>query len=177
MNRKKSAFLLPVFIFLMAFLILAGWFFALSRIYLIKEDILSLRRELLESEKKVQDSGSLRRLASGVEEEKIKIDSLFLNESGLIHLIEGLESLGKSSGVEMKMSSVSTSDETGEKPRISFLVEGTFNQVFQYLYHMDNFPYSLNIEKASFQKIKTEKESKGKWRVVFDVKLESYETS
>ena len=168
---------MPVFAFLMAFLILAGWFFALSRIYLIKGDVLNLRRELLENEKSEEESKFLRSTALSISEKGIKINSLFLNESGLIHLIEGLESLGKSSGVEMKMSSVSTSDETGEKPRVSFSVEGTFNQIFQYLYHMNNFPYVLSIEKASFQKIKAEKSNKGKWKAVFDVKLESYESS
>lgn len=177
MKRKKSAFLPPIFIFFVALLTLAGWLFALSKIYSIKENILSLRRELLESEQKVQDSGALRRLTSGVEEEKIKINSLFLSGSDLVHLIEGLESLGKSSGVEVKINSVLESAEGKEKPHISFSAKGEFNKIFQYLYRLDNFPYPLNIEKASFQKIKTDKTNKEGWQAIFDVKLESYEPS
>lgn len=175
--NKKSAFLLPVFVFFIVFLMLTGWFLSLSRIYLIRGDILSLRRELIENKKRSEDAKSLRNIISDIDEKEIKINSLFLNESGLVRLIEGLELVGKSSGVEIKMSSVSADDEKKEQPRLSFSVEGTFNQIFQYLYHLDNFPYPLSIEKASFQKTKADKESKGKWQVVFDVKLESYEPS
>ena len=168
---------MPLLVFFTVFLMLAGWFFALSRIYLIKGDILSLRRELLENKKNEEDAKSLRNIFSDIEEKEVKINSLFLNENGLVHLIEGLESLGKSSGAEMKMNSVSADKGKEEKPRLSFSVEGTFNQIFQYLYHMDNFLYSLSIEKASFQKIKTDKSNKEEWRVFFDVKLENYEPS
>lgn len=159
---------------------LAGWFFALSRIYLIKNDILSLRKELLENIKKEEDGGVLRRLAAGIEEGKVKINSLFLSESGLVRLIEGLESLGKNFGLNLKITSVFAGDDES-KPRVSFSIEGTFNQIFQYLYHVDNFPYPLSIEKAFFQKIGAGKEGgkkeEGKWQVIFDVKLESYENS
>ena len=98
---------MPLLVFFTVFLMLAGWFFALSRIYLIKGDILSLRRELLENKKNEEDAKSLRNIFSDIEEKEVKINSLFLNENGLVHLIEGLESLGKSSGAEMKMNSVS----------------------------------------------------------------------
>lgn len=177
MKRGKFAL---TFIFFLISLTLAGWLFALLRIYSTKNDILDLRRTLLENKKQEENSAALRRFTSSVQEEGIKINSLFLNENGLIRLIEGLESLGENSGLELNINSVSVSDDKG-KPRVSFSAEGTFNQIFQYLYHMDNFPYPLSVEKASFQKLRESKEekvkNKEKWKVVFEVKLESYENN
>ena len=170
----------------MILLAFAGWFYAVSKISSEKKAILELRKTILRGEKKHTNEKSLARLLDGVKKEREAIEAVFLKEDDLIRLIKGLESIGESSGVSLKISAISADKSAASKPVISFSAQGTFEQLFQYLYFLENLPYLITINKVSFQKEEDGKKiaqgnnnKKGdlipSWQALFSIQLESYE--
>ena len=167
------------------FLAAASWFYMFSKIYSEKKSILELKKIILQNDKKNNEEKSLVRLLDGIKNEKGLIESVFLKETDLIRLIKGLESIGESSGVLLKISSISTEKNATAKPTLSFSVKGTFEQLFQYLYFLENLPYLIRIDKVSFQneedgkKSATGNDKKSNltplWQALFSIQLESYE--
>lgn len=183
----KNNFFITIFVLLaLIFLAFAGWFYVFSKISSERKEILELRKNILRGEKKNTDEKSLARLLDGVKKEKGLIESVFLKEDDLIRLIKGLESIGESSGVSLKISAISAEKNSASKPVISFSAEGTFEQLFKYLYFLENLPYLITINKVSFQAEEDGKKSvqgnnggKGDlipvWQALFSIQLESYE--
>lgn len=177
-----TIFILSAFIFA-AF---AGWFYIFSKISSERKAILELRKNILRGEKKSTDEKSLTRFLDGVKNEKGLIESIFLKEDDLIRLIKGLESIGESSGVSLKISAISVEKNAASKPVVSFSAKGTFEQLFKYLYFLENLPYLITINKVSFQQEEdgqktTQKNNDKKsdtiptWQALFGIQLESYE--
>lgn len=182
----KNKFFTTIFVlFISVFLVLAGWFYIFSKISSEKKEILELRKNILHREKKNTDEKSLARFLDGVKNERSLIESVFLKEDDLIRLIKGLESIGESSGVSLKISAISAEKNAASKPVVSFSAEGTFEQLFKYLYFLENLPYFITINKISFQSEEDGKEivqAGGKkiistpvWKSLFNIQLESYE--
>ncbi len=169
----KNKFFITIFIlFVLFFLASAGWFYVFSKISFEKKEILELRKTILLNDKKNNNEKSLSRLVDSLKNEKNAVDSFFLKEKDLIRLIKGLESIGESSSVSLEISSVSIEKKTGSKPSFSFNVKGTFEQIFKYLYFLENLPYLITIDSVSFQKTE---DPAPIWQALFSIKLESYE--
>ena len=58
----------------------------------------------------------------------------------------------ESSGASLKISVISAEKNAVSKPGISFSAKGTFEQLFKYLYFLENLPYLITINKVSFQR-------------------------
>ena len=163
----------------------AGWFYVFLKISSERKVFIELRKNILRSEKKNTDEKSLFRFLDGVKNERGLIESVFLKEDDLIRLIKGLESIGESSGVSLRISAISAEKNAASKPVISFSAQGTFGQLFKYLYFLENLPYLITINKVSFQNEEErrdgEKEDSKKnnaipvWKALFSIQLESYE--
>jgi len=163
----------------------AGWFYMFSKISLERKEIVELRKNILRNDKKNINEKSLVRLLEGVKKEKEAIEAVFLKEDDLVRLIKGLESTGESSGVSLKISAIAAEKKKSSKPVISFSAQGTFEQLFRYLYLLENLPYLITINKISFQKEEDGKEiAQGNnkksglvpsWQALFSIQLESYE--
>ena len=182
----KSKFFITIFIlFALIFSAFAGWFYALSKISSERKAILELRKTILRGEKNKINEKSLVRLIDSVKKEKDAVESVFLKEDDLIRLIKGLESIGESSGVSLKISAISSEKNAVSKPAVSFSAKGTFEQLFQYLYFLENLPYLITINKVSFQNEEDRKEVTQEtnkknsltpsWQALFNIQLESYE--
>jgi len=175
---KNKKFAITVFIsVLISAASLGAWFFAVSRMYEKRLAITELKKTLLENDRKIMEAKEINSLIASVKKEKAIIDSVFLTEKDLLRVIQGLESIGKSSGVELKIGSV-IAGEGSAKPVFNFSVSGSFEQLFEYFYFLENIPYLINISKVSFQKTEVAgKENVVLWRADFDVELEGYENS
>ena len=182
---KNKLFATIFVLFALIFLASAGWFYVFSKISSEIKAILELRKNILRNEKKNTDEKSLARFLSGIKEEKKLVESVFLKEDDLIRLIKGLESIGESSGASLKISAISAEKKTSSKPVISFSAKGTFEQLFRYLYFLENLPYLITINKVSFQNEEDGNESAQgnnkksatvpSWQASFSIQLESYE--
>lgn len=182
----KINFFITIFIlFAFIFMVSAGWFYVFSKIFSEREAIFELRKNIIRSEKKNIDEKSLNQFLDGIKKERETIESVFLKEDDLIRLIKGLESIGESSGVSLKISAISAEKKKSSKPVISFSAQGTFEQLFKYMYFLENLPYFITINKVSFQNEEDSNESaqvnnkKGSaapgWQALFSIQLESYE--
>ena len=182
----KSKFFVTIFIlFLLIIMASAGWFYVFAKISSGRKEILELRKNIMRSEKKKVDEKSLAIFLDGVKNERGLIESVFLKENDLIRLIKGLESIGESSGVSLKISAISTEKGETSKPVISFSAQGEFEHIFKYLYFLENLPYLITIDKVSFQNTEANSEiaqadnkkinSTPVWQALFSIKLESYE--
>lgn len=183
----KSKFFITVFILLvLIFSAFAGWFYVFSKISSESKEIIELRKNILRGEKSNVNEQSLSRLLDSLKKEREEVESVFLKEDDLIRLIKGLESIGESSGVSLKISAISAEKSAASKPAISFSAEGTFEQLFKYLYFLENLPYLITINKVFFQKEESgnsgaagNNDKKNKpapvWQTLFNIQLESYE--
>ena len=182
----KSKFFITIFIlFALIFLVFIGWFYALSKISSERKAIIELRKTILRGEKNNINERSLVRLIDSAKKEREAIGSVFLKEDDLIRFIKGLESTGEISGVSLKISAISSEKSAASKPAISFSAKGTFEQLFKYLYFLENLPYLITINKVSFQREEDGKEiTQGNnkknsltpsWQALFNIQLESYE--
>ncbi len=182
---KNKLFITIFVLSLLIFMAIAGWFYAAARMFSERKEILELRKNILSGDKKNTDEKHLTRLLGGIKKEKEVIESVFLKEDDFIRLIKGLESIKESSGVSLKISAISAEKNTASKPVISFSAKGTFEQLFKYLYFLENLPYFITINKVSFQKEEDSNESVQadnkksslipKWQALFNIQLESYE--
>ena len=91
------------------------------------------------------------RFLDGVKNERGLIESVFLKEDDLIRLIKGLESIGRKLRRVFEDKRHFGGKNAASKPVISFSAQGTFGQLFKYLYFLENLPYLITINKVSFQ--------------------------
>ena len=87
--------------------------------------------------------------------------------------------------MSLKISAISTEKGVASKPVISFSAQGEFEQIFKYLYFLENLPYLITIDKVSFQNTEVNSaiaqadnkktNSTSVWQALFSIKLESYE--
>ena len=182
----KSKFFVTIFIlFLLIIPASAGWFYIFAKMSSGRKEILELRKNVMRNDKKTVDEKTLALFLDSVKNEKELIESVFLKEDDLIRLIKGLESIGESSGVSLKISAISTEKGAASKPVISFSAQGEFEQIFKYLYFLENLPYLITIDKVSFQNTEVNSaiaqadnkktNSTSVWQALFSIKLESYE--
>ncbi|HBB56606.1 TPA: hypothetical protein DEW47_01690 [Patescibacteria group bacterium] len=174
---KSKKFVIPI-IFLVAIdaVALIFLFFAVSAINEEKKDILAARELIAKNEKNIDSNSSLKKLASDIEDDKLKVFSMFLSRDELIRIIKSLESIESDSGVSLKISSIDMDEKQSVvAPTLNFTVKGSFHQLFRYLYFLENLPYLIIIDKATFYKIETDEDGGDQWQANFNIKLEGYE--
>lgn len=185
MLKIKNNF--PATIFVLISIILSAIFgcsFLFFKVSSEKKSIIELRKTILQNKKKNEEGKLLSDALDRLKKEKDAINAVFLKENELISLIKSLESSGDISGVSLEISSISPAIvDKKTNPQISFHIKGSFEQIFRYLYMLENIPYLVTIDKVSLQNIKNEKISQADykslpsydWQALFSVQLESYE--
>ena len=184
MLKMKNNFFITIFILVsIIFVAVAGDFFLFFKASAEKKAIIDLRKIILQSNKKNEEEKLLVETLDRLKKEKDIINAVFLKEEDLVRLIKSLESIGDNSGVALKISSISSSVGKELKPKISFVANGSFEQLFIYMDMLENIPYLVTMDKVSLQKIKGAKVDQadyksslnGDWQALFSVHLESYE--
>lgn len=161
----------------------AGDLFLFFKASAEKKAIIDLRKIVLQNNKKNEEEKLLAEALDRLKKEKDIINTVFLKEDDIVRLIKILESIGDNSGVVLKISSILPSSDKELKPKISFVADGSFEQLFTYMEMLENIPYLATIDKVSLQKIQGAKADKSdykpllnsSWQALFSVHLESYE--
>ena len=118
----KNKFFTTIFILFVSILAaIAGWLYLFSKISLERKEISELRKNILRNDKKNINEKSLARLLESVKNEKKAVEAIFLKEDDLVRLIKGLESIGESSGVSLKISAISAEKKKTSKPANFFI--------------------------------------------------------
>lgn len=173
----KNKFLTTILIMFFAVsLVVAAWLYALSNIIAQKSVIANLKKSILINERKINNGKYLSDLLASITADMEAVSAVFLKEKDMVKLLEGLEFIGRSAGVSLTINAVSVKQTASAKPTISFNIQGSFRQIFKYLYLLESLPHLITINNASFQKIEEQdKKQEGKWQAVFSIELESYE--
>lgn len=162
--------------FLAVSLVTAAWLYALSNIIAQKSVIANLKKSILINERKINNEKFLSDSLASMTADTETIAAVFLKEKDMVKLLEGLESIGRSADASLTINAVSVKQTDSIKPTISFNIKGSFGQIFKYLYLLENLPYLITIDNASFQKIEEQdKKREGRWQAAFNIELESYE--
>ena len=174
----KNNFFITVFVLIFIILMaIAGCSFLFLKVSLEKKAITDLRKTVMQNKKRGEEERLLVDMLDRLKKEKDIINAIFLKEEDLVRLIKSLETTGDNSGVFLKISSISPSADEELKPKISFVAKGSFEQIFRYVYLLENLPYLVTINKVSLQNTNEEKSKKENydWQALFSVQLESYE--
>jgi len=177
LKMKNNFFITVLILVFIVFAVTTGSFFLFFKMSSGKKTIIDLRKTILQIKKKNEGEKLLVDMFGRLKKEKDVIDAVFLKESDLIRLIKSMESIGDNSGVTLKISSILPSVGEELKPKMSFVAKGSFEQIFKYMYLLENIPYLVTINKVSLQSTREEKSKKENydWQILFSIQLESYE--
>lgn len=167
--RNKKFITTIILIILLNGVALAGWLYLFSNLRKENNFIREEREKIMISDKKLENSSSLKILMNEVIDEKQKIDSAFLNKDNIVDFIENLESIAGKTGASIKIGKINITSQERKGLSVQFNLTGDFNQLFHYLIFLENLPYLINIEKIDFQKL-----APNEWRADFEILVSSF---
>lgn len=130
---------------------------------------------LYKSAENQENTVALERIIKNTETQRKLIDSYFVPEAEVSGFIEQVESLGKASGVSLKMSSVQKTP--NKKFELSFVAGGTFANVYRMLLLVEAMPASVKIKSLQMSKntvLPTPGTENERWHGSFVISLESF---
>ncbi|MCX6731873.1 MAG: hypothetical protein NTX55_02715 [Candidatus Parcubacteria bacterium] len=167
--KNKKFITTIVLIVLLNGAVLAGWLYFFSNLKQQNNFIKEERQKILVSDKKLENSGSLKILMNEITGEKQKIDSAFLDKETIVNFIEKLESIAGKTGAAIKIGNINMDNQNEKGLSLQFNITGNFNQLFHYLILLENLPYSINIEKMDFKKL-----APNNWEADFEIIVNSF---
>ena len=134
--------------------------------------------ELLNSANQVAQENSeaktIRTLKESVGGEGAALQVVALTESGVVRVIESVESVGRALGLETEIISVDKSAEKTTAPlqkiRLSLNSVGSWGNNFSFLNAVENLPHKIVIERAAFSKNEPD------WRLQLTMVISTFET-
>jgi len=176
MNKNKTFLISATAVLILNALIFGAWFLFFSEITAEKNMIQVLREETEKTEKRLKSAQSLNILLQDIKNERVKISHAFLDAKSFVGFIEELELIGRKSGANLTIRSVKLPEPaSAEKPRLEFQLEGSFENIFHYLFLFENLSYKIAVEKFNLTEYKSDK--KTNWRANMEIELLSYENS
>jgi Tfp pilus assembly protein PilO len=166
--KNKKFITTIVLVVLLNGAVLAGWLYLFSNLKKQNNFIKEERQKILVSDKKLENSNSLKTLMNEIIEEKQKIDSVFLDKESIVNFIENLESIAGKTGASIKIGNINDNQEK-KGLSLQFNLTGNFNQLFHYLILLEKLPYLINIERMDFKKL-----APNEWGANFEILVNSF---
>jgi len=167
--KNKKFIITIVLVVLLNGAVLAGWIYLFSNFKKQNNFIKEERQKILVSDKKLENSNSLKALMNEIVDEKQKIDSVFLDKESIINFIENLESIAGKTGASIKIGNINIDNQDKKGLSFQFNLTGNFNQLFHYLILLENLPYLINIERMDFKKL-----APNEWGANFEILVNSF---
>ncbi len=167
--KNKKFITTIVLVVLLNGAVLAGWLYLFSNLKKQNNFIREERQKILVSDKKLENSSSLKILMDEIVDKKQKIDSAFLNKESVVNFIENLESIAGKTGASIKIGNINIDNQEKKGLSLQFNLTGNFNQLFHYLILLENLPYLINIERMDFKKL-----APNEWGADFEISVNSF---
>ncbi len=155
-----------------------GWLFVFFEIQKSQKSILEAQAEIYQADRRLSNVGPLGALLKDTEKDKEKIESAFLNSQNLVGFIEKLESLGRKTETDVAVKSIKLPDQSEIKePHFEIQVRGSFRDLFQYIFLLENLPYQISFERINLIKPEASKEAKKtskNWEADLEISILSY---
>ena len=167
--KNKKFIITIVLMVLLTGAVLAGWIYLFANFKKQNNFIKEERQKILVSDKKLENSNSLKALMNEIVDEKQKIDSVSLDKESIINFIENLESIAGKTGASIKIGNINIDNQEKKGLSFQFNLTGNFNQLFHYLILLENLPYLINIERMDFKKL-----APNEWGANFEILVNSF---
>lgn len=116
-----------------------------------KETIKVAREEITIARKQEEDIQTLRRTLRTTVEDQARLEDYFITKGESVRFIEAVETVGKESGVELEIKSVTETGEVGvKKLRIEAVISGKYNLVKNAVLRIEHMPYEIFIDSVFF---------------------------
>ena len=133
-------------------------------------EIAGIKLELAATDQRIKNTKALEKVLTVSQEERGRLDGIFVSRDELIHFIEDLEEGAKASEVRLEVEALSSAARSGESASSFRLdVQGSFAAVFKYLLLLENLPYETSFEQMNL-------EFSEEWRGFYVIKILSYES-
>lgn len=167
--KNKKFITTIILVVLLNGVVLAGWLYLFSSLKKQNNFIKEKQQKILVSDKKLENSNSLKVLMNEIVDEKQKIDSAFLDKESIINFIENLESISGKTGASIKIGNINIDNQEEKGLSLQFNLTGNFNQLFHYLILLEELPYLINIERMDFKKLVP-----NEWKADFEILVNSF---
>ena len=115
-----------------------GWWWLYNQIKKESKNIGVLNNDVATAAAKQRNIKTLEQTLKSIEEKKLKIDSSFTDEKGIVRFIENIEELAAFSGVNLEISSASLPLKTEEGgPSFNLIINGGFGRLFKFFSLLD----------------------------------------
>ncbi len=112
-------------------------------------DTALLSAKILEEERKLNDSASLKKAVRAVEDKREELSKHFLGGDNVIPSLEFFETLGRESVTDFSISDVMVDKSIGNRLVISFTAIGQFENVYLFLKKIESAPYQISFKNIS----------------------------
>jgi hypothetical protein len=191
MKNNGKKFLITVALMLFLNIVLACLcYFLFNFVNSQKKELAKTKNEIIEYNERIKNIEQLQSSLGQFEGQRADIGSLLLNKTSIVNFVEELEYLSEKTGVDLEMKKVDVSQGGENAPNFQFSVSGEFDDVYHFLYLLENDVYYVGFEMVDISKIKIKekeivigenKEDKqinesieDKWKGVFEIRLLSF---
>ncbi len=150
-NKKIKTYL--IIVILLNIVTIAIYSAMLYFVKVEKSEIVVLEENIENKQQLEQNASSIKHLILDTKKERSELNSYLVDSNELVGFIEKLESVGKHSGVSVKLSSVEEKKEDG-LITINLSADGKWKEVAYFLKLIEALPKKINIERVVFTKLK-----------------------
>lgn len=179
-NKKFNLNVALAAVLTLNFLAVFGIFFGFKVILNEQKKASDKEKELSVAKANIRNIENLKNLLNEIGGKNKKISSAFLSKNDFVGFIETLENLSRSSGLEMKITSIELgekdgdADEKSKKPVLSFTAGGRFQDIVQFISLISYLPYQVEFDSISLQKSSLGNEQ-GLWDLKINITVLNYE--
>jgi hypothetical protein len=140
----------------------------------------NLIRDVEAQADKNDKADTIRRIVLETVDSRSKIDSFFLPKNGVVDFLDKIENMAKAKKLTYKIHSINEEDFDGKTLvgpdylsiiRITLQVNGSWNNIYNYLLLMESVPYRVDVVGIRITKAENLKNDAGKWSGFIDLNI------
>ena len=138
MSRSRSTIII---VGLISLVLVGVWVFIFFAVRTSSAKLVALETTHLGQQSQEDNQFIIKRQLDNTQQERIKLAAYFVDEQGIVAFLEQIETLGKSIGVKVEVSSADARD----KLLISLAAIGSFKSLLHFVQLLETLPYQLTI--------------------------------
>lgn len=173
MNNKKVKSLLIIFSLINTVLLSTyGYLLFVMKSKNNESTVLYMASHQAASDK--ERTQELARMLKETEADRKKISSYFFTKANAVTLIEQIENIGKSAGVDLAVNSVSDEAKDTGVTQLSFSATGSFAALYRLVALTESMPYKITLKRVDIQEMNNQTQSGIGWKGNFTIMLGSF---
>jgi len=173
-NKKRFFISVAAIVFVNLFLLLATYFLY-ARIFSREVNYFEIVGKTVSFEERVGNFRELEKDFRRTEQDRMVVESVFLNRSSIIEFLELIESLAKKSEIEVNIKSVDflSQKDGGVNPKFTIKVSGHFDNLYYFLSLIESAAYQTVFSQINIQD-SSPNSGENIWEGVFELIVLNY---